>query len=558
MIPQIQSLWRSLGRFPAHVVTWTLAAVFGVWAVFDVMHLHVSNGLAQSTYDAMVRLRFHARPADPRVVIVDIDESSLASMGKEFGQWPWPRDTLATVLAHIEKQQPAAVVWDVVFSDADLQNPGGDAAFSAVAQASAHSHFSVVRLPAGNDGHSRITRPVLPGLWATAGASDPTDVSPSTVALIPPALPGVAAGRLGYNNGYVDSDGVLRRYRHTERLRDGSVIQSIAASVQSVLNAEGYASAVAGAPVSTRTGQRDSLIAWRAKASAYPRVRFADVFAQAEGGVPQTPVPAFHGKVVIVGSTAPSLHDIHPTPLSPYQHGVDTLATVVDNAVNGHRLDELPQSVQALLACIFFVGIALWVSRRGVSSLAAVTFALPGALLTISYLSLCVSPVFIDLHLAAGLGLLLLAFLRTWNGVRRDYWCRLPEACMTAQGSPQPMHAWVALGQGPWIHGELDRLLSAVQHLAPDCRVVAGDDSAVWPARLNWPDLARVVAVIGPTAQLQEAAPRLQERLSLQLAGGTVPLLAAVTPATLFPVLFAAWSQLQPMPPLQAPSDNSH
>ena len=68
-----------------------------------------------------------------------IDEASLARMGKEFGRWPWPRDTLASVLTHIERQQPAAIVWDIVFSDADRLSPGGDAAFNAAAARSRHS-----------------------------------------------------------------------------------------------------------------------------------------------------------------------------------------------------------------------------------------------------------------------------------------------------------------------------------------------------------------------------------------------------------------------------------
>jgi len=536
-----------LGRFPAHVVTWVLCGVFCVWAVVDVMHLHVSSGLAQSTYDAMVRLRFHAKPADPRVVIVDIDEASLATMGKTFGQWPWPRDTLATALAYLEQQQPAAIVWDLVFSDADVQNPGGDAAFNAAAQQSTHSHFSVVRLPAANDKHSEITREALPGLWASAASSGQT---PATVALIPPALPAVAAGRLGYNNGYVDADGVLRRYRYAERLPDGSVIQSIAASVSSVLHTTSHADVVAAAPSALQAGHKDALIAWRAKAEAYPRVRFSDVFAQAEGGQAPSPLPSFKDKVLIVGSTAPSLHDIHPTPLSPYQHGVDSLATVVDNVINHHRLDELSAPVQALLACLLFVSLALWVGRKGVSSLTPVTLVLPGALLLLSYLSLCVLPVFIDLHLAAGLGLLFLAVLRTWNRLRRDHWCCMPEvwARDAKRGDPAPpVVAWAMLGHDAWVHDRMDRLLSAVQHVAPDCRVVVGDDTAVWPARLNWPALARVAAVVGPADQLRHALPVLQDKLAALLASQDAPLLLDVTAATLFPSLFAGWSQLQPV-----------
>ena len=76
------------------------------------------------------------------------------------------------------------------------------------------------------------------------------------------------------------------------------------------------------------------MIAWRKAAKAYARVSFADVFAQAEGGAPLNAVPSFANKVVLIGSTAPSLHDVHPTPLSPLQAGIELLATAIDNAIN--------------------------------------------------------------------------------------------------------------------------------------------------------------------------------------------------------------------------------
>jgi adenylate cyclase len=98
------TLW--LGALSASRVTWALALAFCLWAVLDLFALRLSGGLANSTYDTMVRARFYAAAPDPRVVIIDIDEASLAQMAKEFGRWPWPRDTLATALDFIEKQNP--------------------------------------------------------------------------------------------------------------------------------------------------------------------------------------------------------------------------------------------------------------------------------------------------------------------------------------------------------------------------------------------------------------------------------------------------------------------
>ena len=541
-IDWFRALSSHLGALPARRVTWGLVSVFSAWVLLDVFVLKFTGGLAQSSFDTMVRARVHAAVADPRIVIVDIDEASLARMGKEFGRWPWPRDTLATVLDYIEAQQPAAIAWDLIFSDADHLSPGGDAAFNEAVKRSAHSHFSVVRLPKANDAVSQITAAALPGFWA--GPQAPLPLEPgakaATVALIAPAFPAVAAGRLGYNNGYVDQDGVLRRYRYAERLTDGSIIQSVPLSVLHAMKPAAAQTLLARA--ADHSGAPDELIAWRKHADAYPRIPFADVFARADGGRPLAAVPDFAGKVVIIGATAPSLHDIHPTPLSPMQAGVDSLATVLDNALNQRHIGELPRWLQALLAIGLCVGLALWVQFKSVASLAPALLVLPAALLSISYASLNGAPVFLDLYLAAGLALAFVAILRYWNMQRRNHWCSLPPS------SPRASAAWLwRRHDGAWMDDSLDRLIDAVALHAPACRVVVCDANATWPAKLRWPELACFAAVVGPTEALQSARPALEQALRKLASQSSELVTLGLQPdrAKLATAIFMAWPIFQ-------------
>ena len=556
----VQRIARHLGALPARRVTWGLVALFSLWALLDVFVFKLSGGLAKSSFDAMVRARVHAASPDPRIVIIDIDEATLARMAPDFGRWPWPRDTLATVLAYLERQQPAAVVWDVLFSDADRLSPGGDAAFNEAARRSTHSHFSVVRLPQAIDASSQITRAALPGLWLADGpprllplivpthpatASPGAATVPATVALIAPVLPAVAASRLGFNNGYVDPDGVLRRYRYLEPLADGSAIQSLALSVMGAVNtANNIANYSIGTTGSGIFDGRNELIAWRKNSHAYPRVPLADVFAQAEGAKPVGRVPGFAGKVVIIGSTAPSLHDIHPTPLSPTMAGVDSLATALDNGLNQRRLRELPPIVQAGLAIALCVGLALWVQFKSAASLAPALLALPAALLGISYLSLNGLPVFLDLHVAAGVALAFLAVLRVWSSLRRKHWCSLPKE--GPQG-PVPLAVWAWERQGPWLEAPLDRLIDAIERHAPQCRVVVCDARVTWPSTLRWPELARFCAVVGPHAAVRAAQTSLapaRGRLALRW-GEPVWLNIGADREKLANDVMGAWSALQ-------------
>jgi len=353
----------------------------------------------------------------------------------------------------------------------------------------------------------------------------------ATVALVPPAFAGVAAGRLGYNNGTPDRDGVLRRYRYGETLADGGVLQSLAASVAAAVEPS-----VQGLAGRAAAGRPDGeLVAWRARAGSYPRLPFWQLFQAAERG---EDARGLAGKVVIIGSTAPSLHDVHPTPLSALAPGVDTLATAIDNALHGRRVRELPRALQAAMAILLCAGLAWLAQRRSLAALNPMLWAVPLTLLGVSYASLHGSPVFVDLHLAAGFGLLYLAALRIWRRMRRRYWSRLPDA--------GPLALVALQGREPWDDVALDRLVGALEGHAPACRIVASDAEVQWPARPCWPELAQYAAVVGPEDELRAAWPAIVEELGDQLLaqGGIVAGLTVRTRAGWASLCLRGWGAL--------------
>jgi CHASE2 domain-containing sensor protein len=476
----------------------------------------------------MVKNRFYAAPPDPRLVIVDIDEASLARMSKEFGRWPWPRDTLASVQDFIEKEQPLAIVWDIAFADPDRLSPGGDAAFNESAKRSPNSHYSVIRLPATNDDKSQLSQSNLPTLWVRGPSAEHAGKPSAKLAAIVPVLPNIAAGKLGFNNGYPDSDGVLRRYRYSETLSDGSVIQSTPMSVVGDLSKTAL-SELLNVPKNLDKHGVDggTLIAWRKDAEVYPKIPFADVFAKSEGGKPKETVPSFKGKVVVVGSTAPSLHDIHPTPLASFQAGVESLTTITDNAINGRFIREVPRWIQALIAISLCAALAIWVRRFGIASLDGALVILPGALLGISYLSLNFLPVFLDLQLAASAVLLFLAAIRTWNNFRRNYWCDLPSSWLEST-STMALHLMPiqSMDHDPFADTGLDHLMDLLETHAPACRVVGGDATSAWPANLRWTELACHATLIGPLEQLSHLAVHMPASVA------TSPCIALLPPLT--------------------------
>jgi len=81
----------------------------GVWQLGVIQHLD------HLIYDARLRATMPGTP-DTRVVIVDVDDASLA----REGQWPWPRDKIASLTTELLVRQRAAVLgFDVMFLEPD-------------------------------------------------------------------------------------------------------------------------------------------------------------------------------------------------------------------------------------------------------------------------------------------------------------------------------------------------------------------------------------------------------------------------------------------------------
>ena len=75
--------------------------------------------LRDLSFDAYQRIKPREVPADLPVRIVDIDEAALA----EYGQWPWPRETVARLVNRLREQGAAVIAFDVVFAEADRHSP---------------------------------------------------------------------------------------------------------------------------------------------------------------------------------------------------------------------------------------------------------------------------------------------------------------------------------------------------------------------------------------------------------------------------------------------------
>jgi adenylate cyclase len=72
-------------------------------------------------YDQMIRWNWHPHRNTPKVVIIDIDEASVAKEGR----WPWPRDKMARLLEQLKKNGIVTIGMDIVMSEAEINYARG-------------------------------------------------------------------------------------------------------------------------------------------------------------------------------------------------------------------------------------------------------------------------------------------------------------------------------------------------------------------------------------------------------------------------------------------------
>jgi len=79
--------------------------------------LQIFSNLQNYSFDTLQSLLPREIYAEDPVVIIDIDDRSLA----EIGQWPWPRNQLAKLTN--QAYAAAALGFDIVFAESDRTNP---------------------------------------------------------------------------------------------------------------------------------------------------------------------------------------------------------------------------------------------------------------------------------------------------------------------------------------------------------------------------------------------------------------------------------------------------
>ena len=290
------------------LVEWCAVALLVLGLTLGLTLVGATSKADDAIYDQIVHLR--APPASERILLVTIDDASLAALG----HWPWPRAVHAKAIQAISAARPTAIAYDVLFTE-PARAPREDMALAAAL--------------------SDAKKVTLPILFEAPGANGrPFD----TVLPVPPIARAAAAlGHVALPN---EADGRARAA--LLEANDGSRAWPHLAEQMFRL---AYGRPSPAWQRGVHRGDMSVLVPYR-EAGAYRTVSFSDVLA---GRLPQAFI---RDRIVLVGVTAGGLGDRHNVAGAGTLAGIEIQANLLNAMLADRFVREAPLPLRLAIGAL--------------------------------------------------------------------------------------------------------------------------------------------------------------------------------------------------------------
>jgi adenylate cyclase len=339
--------------------------------------------MREAAFDTLQQLA--PRPhRDLPVRVVDIDDASLA----KIGQWPWPRSELATLTTRLGELGAAAIAFDMLFAEPDrlspsrlakdLAPPSGtpptnlpdyDRQF-ATALAATPSILGFAVSP------GRPTLPLSPKSGFAVSGSDPARAVPQMPGAVMPLdeLENAAHGLGALSLDARDPASVVREvpllWRAGKHYYPNLALEAlrVAMGVQTIVvlgdtGGAGYVDGVRLGDFTIPTTPAGDLTLYYDRLAPGLAVSARDLLAPDYHDL----APLIRGQIVLIGSSATALNDLHTTALGRNVPGVAIHAEIIGQILAGAYLTRTDWVVGLELLAFVVIGLAIigFVARVG-------------------------------------------------------------------------------------------------------------------------------------------------------------------------------------------------
>ena len=354
-------------------------AAIALAVLLAVLHLSLSepawSPIRNLLFDAYQRLMPRPISRYP-VVIVDIDDASLATLGR----WPWPRTRLARLIEATHRSGALAVGIDIIMPEADSLSPGGLLVDRQDVNPALQG--TLAELPS-NDTILAQTLRRIPTVIARAAIADGEAQSASKSGqtqvavvgdrpMVPrlqsyarhitnlPEIEAAAPGR-GYLNDTRDTDGVVRSMPLLIAV-NGDIAPSFAlellrvATGQARYTVQSNRNGINGVQIGTSFIPTDPDGRIRLHFSPAYAARRVSAGAILRGEIASN---AFANQIAIIGATAIGVTDVVATPIAAHMDGAEIHTQLIENILAGTRLKRPPAISWLELLAFLLMAIVL-------------------------------------------------------------------------------------------------------------------------------------------------------------------------------------------------------
>ena len=346
--------------------------------------LGLFHPLDTAFFDLQTRVwrRDKAMPKD--VVLVLIDEASLAAIEPISGRWPWRRDVFADAIDFLAACGARAIVFDILFTESaasavDRMDPQDLALVRATAGAGNVTHACQL-VQDDPDELKQTLVEELPPYWRGDKYKLEKDQGARplyTTGYWPFAALGKAAAGIGVTSFSPDSDGVFRRaellfkYQHTN-LPALALVPLLDLFPHGALALTHDALSMRMPSLTQSVPLDRAGTCWVNLYGRYTAFSFSGVYLSAmrlrQGDLTDLPVQPdqFKDKVVFIGASAAGVEDLKTTALGRQTPGVLLHASVYANLSTHDLLQPAPRPTSAVLLLLAVVATAgaIFFSRR--------------------------------------------------------------------------------------------------------------------------------------------------------------------------------------------------